>query len=291
MSQSKTINTNFILNSTFSGGLAQIVTDFFFFPIDTIKTIKQAISKNQAKNLTKVRYSGIICNVAAAFPGGGSFFLVYDLYRSLYKFYFPDYSNLVFDSFMGSLFAEFFSSMLRNPFEIIKQNMQIQKFKTAREGFRQIMKLGGIKGFYRGWSILLIRDIPYSMVEMPIYESLKHNQLLIQYYPSKNKNDTNIPFYINLFQASINGAVAGAIAAAFTNPIDIIKTRKMTESFYDKPNGLIQILKKIKEEEGLIGFYRGGMARIIYLGCGGLLYFASYEIIKSNLAKISWLRY
>lgn len=41
------------------------------------------------------------------------------------------------------------------------------------EAIRSILGQGGIAGFYRGFSITLMREIPYAFIQFPLYEFLK----------------------------------------------------------------------------------------------------------------------
>ena len=104
--------------------------------------------------------------------------------------------------------------------------MQIGAFTTTSQAIKAIYVEQGIKrGFYAGFGSFVLRDIPFSAIQFPLYELLKMKS--IKYY-AKQRNeraeDVKIPMFVN----SINGSLAGSTAGFLTTPFDVIKTRKMT---------------------------------------------------------------
>lgn len=70
-------------------------------------------------------------------------------------------------------------------------------------------------GFYRGFSVLLMREIPFSMIQMPIYERVK----------KALKKDKE---FLSFYEGAFAGVIGGGTAALLTNPIDVVKTNIMT---------------------------------------------------------------
>lgn len=62
------------------------------------------------------------------------------------------------------------------------------------------------------------------------------------------------------------GALAGAVACTLTTPLDVAKTRVMTQNPSDPLvyMGLQATLQKIWLEEGIAGFGRGMVPRVLY---------------------------
>ena len=61
----------------------------------------------------------------------------------------------------------------------------------------------------------MIRDIPFSMLQMSVYEGLKHRL--------SDKGE-----FMNYKKSMMVGLIAGLTAAVLTNPLDVIKTNIMT---------------------------------------------------------------
>lgn len=70
-----------------------------------------------------------------------------------------------------------------------------------------------MKGLYRGYLVTLVREIPFGLIQYPLYE----------YFKKHNTKKSTLEF-------CLCGAKAGGIAAILTTPIDVIKTRIMTNS-------------------------------------------------------------
>ncbi len=55
----------------------------------------------------------------------------------------------------------------------MKQRMQAGLHKTLPEAIQTAYKLGGLSGFYVGYGATLMREIPFSLIQFPIYEAMK----------------------------------------------------------------------------------------------------------------------
>lgn len=91
-----------------------------------------------------------------------------------------------------------------------------------------------------------------------------------------------LPSYLHL----IGGANAGAIAAAVTCPLDVVKTRiqvQHTEGGHQY-NTVLNTVRKMLQEEGLSAFGKGFFARIVWIAPGTAITIAAYEKFKSLLS-------
>jgi len=74
------------------------------------------------------------------------------------------------------------------------------------------------------------------------------------------------------------------IAGLITNPVDVIKTRMMTntvkEEYYLTP---ICWLRKLIREEGYLALFKGLPVRLVYLTLGGIAYFYCYNFALKAL--------
>jgi solute carrier family 25 (mitochondrial S-adenosylmethionine transporter), member 26 len=128
-------------------------------------------------------------------------------------------------------------------------------------------------GLYRGYGITLMREIPFAMIQFPIYESLK------VYWAQQKQVDTVHPL-----EAAACGSFSGAIAAALTTPLDVVKTRLMLGA--DKDGRLYQgvgdvLTRTAKEGYGI--FWSGIQPRVMWISIGGFVFFGAYEGFKSLL--------
>ena len=65
------------------------------------------------------------------------------------------------------------SSFLLVPGELIKQRLQTGQYSSMMDGVRSIMKNDGLPGFYCGYAAVCFRDVPYTMLELGLYDNLK----------------------------------------------------------------------------------------------------------------------
>ncbi|KAG6429199.1 hypothetical protein SASPL_107244 [Salvia splendens] len=87
------------------------------------------------------------------------------------------------------------------------------------------------------------------------------------------------------------GAAAGAIAATFVCPLDVIKTRLQVHGLPRLANAnirgsvIIQSLEQIFQKEGLRGMYRGLSPTMLAMFPNWAVYFTIYEQLKSLLGS------
>ena len=78
--------------------------------------------------------------------------------------------------------GEVSQALVRNPFEVVKQNLQVGHYKTTWECAKDIFKHKSIAGFYSGYFSFIMREIPFSSIQFPFYEVLKMMQIKLIAY-------------------------------------------------------------------------------------------------------------
>jgi hypothetical protein len=82
----------------------------------------------------------------------------------------------------------------------------------------------------------------------------------------------------------INGSIAAGSAAFITTPMDVLKSKMMTDrNHYYK--GALDCAKKIFSEDGIKGFFKGAVLRTLPLSFTGTIFFTSYEQYKKLVSK------
>jgi solute carrier family 25 S-adenosylmethionine transporter 26 len=127
-------------------------------------------------------------------------------------------------------------------------------------------------GLFIGVGTLISREIPFDTTQFLIYEFLKHKDY-------GKKEDTS------MVQHMIHGAIAGGIAAYITTPIDVAKTRMMTQYSSDKLKyrSMPQTLSKIYNNEGFSALWTGWKTRVMFTTVGGMMFFGTFELISPIL--------
>lgn len=88
-----------------------------------------------------------------------------------------------------------------------------------------------------------------------------------------------------LWENAALGSLAGAIAAACTTPLDVVKTRLMTDTGSEpRYSGVIHALRTIAREEGPRALLAGIGPRVAWIGFGGAIFIGSFEEFRRRLA-------
>lgn len=118
-------------------------------------------------------------------------------------------------------FGELASCTIRVPTEVVKQRAQAMAQHSSLSAFKEILVArheSVFRGLYRGFGITIMREIPFTMVQFPLYEAMKRWQAKRVGKPKTNA-----------FEAAVCGCISGGIAAGFTTPLDVLKTRIMLD--------------------------------------------------------------
>ncbi|ODV58861.1 Pet8p [Ascoidea rubescens DSM 1968] len=266
--------------SLVSGGCAGTSTDIVFFPIDTVKTRLQAKGGFFKNGGWKGIYKGLGSTVVASAPSASLFFVTYDTLKKelnpiISQNYIKDNKHLS-DSVTHMVSAscgEIAACLVRVPAEVIKQRTQASHFASSLESLKYILRNengeGIIKGLYRGWGTTIMREIPFTVIQFPLYEFLK-----VQWAIRDNKEK------VSPLQGAICGSIAGGIAAATTTPLDVLKTRIMLN---EKRIGILKIFRNIITEEGPKAFLSGIGPRTMWISAGGAIFLGVYETVSTIL--------
>ena len=154
---------------------------------------------------------------------------------------------------------------VRVPVEVIKQRMQVGVYRDMNflTVLYKIYKTEGGFGLYRGFTATIQREIPFSAIQFPIYESLKKN------FAGEDRK-----------KMAICGSLAGGVTAFLTTPLDVLKTRTMLNTNSDYPS-----LKKIWNEGRIRSLFAGAIPRVLWVSIGGFVFFGVYENIIQFLSR------
>lgn len=101
---------------------------------------------------------------------------------------------------LGGCGAEICANTVRTPFEVAKQQMQVGHHNRLLAALSSLYNTRGVRGLYQGFSSLILREIPFSAIQMPIYEAMKRRT-----YRNTGKKD-NFTFG----EKALHGIVAGS---------------------------------------------------------------------------------
>lgn len=271
--------------SLFAGAVAGFTVDAVLFPLDTLKTRMQlATDAATAATATTLRkpslfkglYQGFGPAVAASAPAAAAFFAMYDYTKRVLESRLHDDKYVPVCHMVAAGAGDVAGSTVRVPFEVVKQRMQSGMYASAREAVRATFASEGVAGFFRGYTSLVLRELPFDAIQFPLYEFLK-----------KKWGEVGDEGELKTWQTSVCGSVAGGVSAALTTPLDVVKTRLMTQRMgVDKYRGILHGLRTIAREEGMGALMAGVTPRVLWISLGGAVFFGAYEAAKKVMFPV-----
>lgn len=264
-----------------AGSVSGLVVDTTLYPVDTIKSRLQSKSGFLKSGGFKHLYRGLPPVLAGSIPNAAIFFITYESIKNKlhqYKTFNSHGSGHVFNHMLAASCGEIASCIVRVPYEIVKMRSQTRivqqgatnkpnKIVTNMSIVRDIIAKEGAKGFYRGFSSTIMRDLPFSALQFPLWERMKLNHL------KKHKRP------VTATESAYYGSIAGAIAAFITTPLDVAKTRIMlAEKNESLASGkVVSALKEVLNDRGVSGLFAGVVPRVLWISVGAAIFLGSYE--------------
>jgi len=254
-----------------AGGVAGTSVDVALYPIDTVKTRLQSVEGFWKSGGFRGIYRGLSAATIGSAPGAALFFSAYETTKPITR-------SVIGDSWLSHSAAasvgEVCACSIRVPVEVVKQRMQAGQYKTLPEGLKAIYNgPRGPAAFYDGFAITVVREIPFSFIQFPLYEKFKAIW-------SKQQSRETTPL-----QGAACGSMAGGIAACLTTPLDVLKTRVMLQPETATPVSSLDILRKLIKTEGIGTLWSGVGPRTLWISIGGFVFFGAYEKAKDVLMK------
>ncbi|CAM6060618.1 unnamed protein product [Sphagnum tenellum] len=242
-------------------------------------------------------YRGEIGVILGTVPYALLYFSVYESSKSRLEKYLPTELLHVVSASMGTVVA----SVVRVPSDTLKHQVQaymvgfdlsdypsmklvIGNLIALFEAFRSVVTAEGIGGLYKGFWPTLLRDVPEIAIQFGVYEKLRAvlqakrdvteltyvSPPFSQYLQAAWASGSETPEHLAL------GACAGAIAAALTMPLDLVKTRQQCGI----SQGIPRIVMSVMQEKGAAGLFTGLGARALHASLTSALSFGLYEYCK-----------
>ena len=167
------------------------------------------------------------------------------------------------------------SSAVKIPAAVCIRSVQADVYPNVISAARQIYKAAGVRGLYTGYVPTVLEDIPDMAVKFAAYESLR------QFHRRLIGRNTHVSEDLAI------GGAAGALAAAASTPLDVIKTRMMTSAASRPTMG--NAVQKIIQDGGYKGFMTGVWPRAVSNGVNSAIFFCFFEAIRTSQRE-QWAR-
>ena len=167
---------------------------------------------------------------------------------------------------------------VRVPTEVVKQRAQALEYKSSAAALSAILQrrqsigsFGVFRELYRGWNITIMREVPFTVIQFPLWEAMK-----------EWRRRTSGSGTIAALDSAIYGSAAGAVAAGLTTPLDVLKTRMMLSR---EQQSTIRLLTQILQDSGPRAFFAGTGPRILWISVGGFVFLGSYQLVYNSLSR------
>jgi len=221
-------------------------------------------------------WKGVVPIALGSAPSAAVFFSTYETCKGIFARANGGKEEWYHHSLSSSI-GETLACSVRVPTVMIANNLQVGKFTTVRGCAESIYKSGGVPAFWNGFGTMVARDIPFAILQFPIYEWAKNKITDWQGAPTSP------------IQGACCGSIAGSMAGAATTPLEVAKTRIFIDSSSSgadkKYTGTISTLKSIASEEGAMALFNGIGLRVFWITLGGFVFFGAYETASTQLWK------
>ncbi|WVR08332.1 hypothetical protein IAU60_005385 [Kwoniella sp. DSM 27419] len=237
-----------------------------------LNTIAQHVRSISATEGLRSLWRGVISVILGAGPAHAAHFGMYEFVREISGGRGDGWWGVGGTALAGAA-ATISSDALMNPFDVIKQRMQIRNspYRSVWECARTVYAREGLTAFYVSYPTTITMTVPFTAVQFSAYESLK--SLMNpdgSYSPS-----THV----------VAGGIAGGLAAAVTTPLDVAKTLLQTRGSNPDPQiraarSMSEALRIIRERDGWRGLRRGMLPRVLTVAPSTAISWMSYEFFK-----------
>jgi len=224
--------TSFFVHAL-AGSCAGAAEHCAMFPFDTIKTHLQAesVSQKSAESIihTIIRtegplrlWRGVSTMLTGCVPAHAAYFAIYENSKVVLGVDQPGHHPVA--AAATGMLSTIAHDSIMTPMDVIKQRLQLGFHTGIIDCVKSITRTEGIAALLISFPTTLIMNIPYAGIMVSTNESLKTFL--------NPTNEYNVPAFI------VSGAIAGATAAALTNPLDVVKTRLQTQNILMQRSGI-----------------------------------------------------
>ncbi|KAI1381404.1 mitochondrial carrier [Hypoxylon crocopeplum] len=286
-----------------AGGIAGTTVDLSLFPLDTLKTRLQSHAGFFPSGGFRGIYRGIGSAVVGSAPGAAFFFCTYEGVKGYLS---SQRERSLFGAGVGqdpihgeatrsigggggwekaaehmlaASLGEVAACAVRVPTEVVKQRAQAGlhggSSAAALGAILARYKTVGVTGvwreLYRGWGITVMREVPFTVIQFPLWEALKG-------WGRRRKaggvGGSSSAVEVSAGESAIYGSMSGAVAAGITTPLDVLKTRVMLSKEREK---VFTVLSDLLRNHGVRPFFAGIGPRVMWISAGGAIFLGSYQ--------------
>jgi solute carrier family 25 protein 39/40 len=244
-------------------------------------------------------WRGLSPTLLMAVPSNVIYFAGYDWLRDSANSPISALSNENTAPLLAGSIARVFSAGAVGPLDMLRTRMQASSstgkgngsiLRSTVQGLKDMVAEQGYTSLWRGLSLTLWRDVPFSALYWWGYEFGRQRLNESRARSSPLRPGEALSHSALLTDSFIAGAASGAISALVTTPFDVGKTRRQTvqskgltaAQLRALPEGqaMPRFLWHIYCTEGTAGLFKGWTARVLRVAPACAIMISSYEIGK-----------
>ena len=233
-----------------AGGVSRAVAQMTLYPLDALRTLAQTRDGRTLADVgAKALVRGCATTSTFALVMGSIQFAVFGACKS------RGISTVVASALGASA-----SCIVSVPQDVIKQRLVTGVYTSFRQAVGTIYKTEGILGFYSAWKPAMTRNVPFVMMTFTTMEGLKRERM-------KRKSGDDQQKELGLVENMAIGMSSALLAGFFTQPVDVVKTRMMTQAASTAVpySSALDCLQTIVKTEGVSTLFSGLKQRSTYM--------------------------
>jgi solute carrier family 25, member 39/40 len=197
-----------------------------------------------------------------AVPANVIYFVGYDTLRTSLPTSIPQ----TIAPLIAGMSARTFAVAAISPLELFRTRLQAyhptgnrSSFSSVLNGISVLVREEGIRSLWRGLSLTLWRDVPFSGIYWTGYEYLRHK--LREHEVFRRGGEAGF-----FEEAFIAGWLSGTLAAFVTQPFDVGKTKQQVFTNGEvgsETSSPLRLIRMIRREEGIRGLWTGIVPRML----------------------------